>query len=79
MRRIRRGEGEYEGSEDELTRPREDWLSAIPLAAMTSLLLIYPGAARKVIKRTVDNYALPGEAAERIRKLPLSDLEACFD
>ncbi len=64
------GKGAYRDSEDELTRPREDGLSVIPAAAVTLQLLCFPSLARRMIRRTVDNYSLNSAAAERIRALP---------
>lgn len=70
IRQIRRGEGVYYNSQDELTRPREDWLSAIPAAWITARLLARPAVAKKIVDKTVNNYSLPEEAADRIRDLP---------
>ncbi len=73
-----RGKGMYEGSEDELTRPREDALSLVPATAVTALLTAYPGAARWLIRRTVANYSLPGSAANAIQQISQEDLKRCF-
>lgn len=70
IRKIRRGDGVYYNSQDELTRPREDWLSAIPAAWITARLLARPAAAKRIVQKTVDNYSLPEAAADRIRDLP---------
>ena len=70
MREIRRHEGVFSGAQDELTRPREDWLSAIPAAWLVARLLVRPAVARDIVRQTVDNYSLPEAAADRIRALP---------
>lgn len=63
------GRGLYASSEDELTRPGSDWISVIPYLAVTSLLLIRPQAAQSLVSRTVENYSLHQDAADRIRRL----------
>jgi predicted ATP-grasp superfamily ATP-dependent carboligase len=70
IRQIHRGEGVYYNSQDELTRPCEDWLSAIPAGWITARLLARPSVARKIVEKTVNNYSLPEAAADRIRDLP---------
>jgi predicted ATP-grasp superfamily ATP-dependent carboligase len=60
----------YDSSQDEITRPREDPLSLIPAAYLTLRLLLNPAAARHIVARTVDNYALSEAAVQAIRKLP---------
>lgn len=75
MRRMRRGEGVFRDSQDELTRPREDWLSAIPAAWITGRLLAWPAAANTIVDTTVDNYSLPEAAADRIRDLTVTPLK----
>jgi hypothetical protein len=67
--RSLRRRGWYEDSQDELTRPRDDWLSLIPYLGVTSVLLARPGAARGLIRRTVENYSLHPSAVEKIRTL----------
>lgn len=62
--------GYYHQSADELTRPWQDWLSIFPALGMTLQLLAWPQSAQRVISRTVENYALAEQAAERIRCLP---------
>ena len=76
-RQWRRG-GFYAGSEDELTRPREDWMSLVPAAAVTALLLALPRAANWLVNRTVANYSLSSDAADRIYQLTDAELESCF-
>jgi predicted ATP-grasp superfamily ATP-dependent carboligase len=78
IRRQWRGVGLYGTSHDELTRPRQDWLSTIPYAWVASRLLARPASAHSVVGRTVKNYALTTEAAQRIRNLPQERLEECF-
>ncbi len=62
--------GYYHRSQDELTRPREDWLSIFPALGITLQLLAWPPAAQWVVRRTVENYGLAQQAVEQIRRLP---------
>jgi hypothetical protein len=64
------GQGVYRGSQDELTRPREDPPSLVPAAAVALQLLAAPGSARRLVGRAVDRYALNEAAARAIRALP---------
>ncbi len=64
------GRGIYENSEDELTRPREDRLSRLPRFWIAAQLLAWPGVAKKIVAKTVENYALPERAIAEIRSLP---------
>ena len=66
-----RGRGIYENSEDDLTRPQEDPLSRLPRFWVTTQLLAWPGVARKIVAKTVENYSLPESAIAEIRSLPL--------
>jgi hypothetical protein len=68
------GRGAYRDSQDELTRPHEDFLSIIPATAVTLPLVCFPGLARHMIRGTVANYSLNSEAARRIRALPKETL-----
>ena len=61
----------YRDAQNELTRPRQDWMSLIPSSAVTLLLLARPQAAQWLVSRTVNNYSLTGPAAAIIRSLPL--------
>lgn len=63
------GRGLYAESHETLARPREDWLSGIPAAAVTGLLLARPQAAQWLVDRTVDNYALSEPSARAIRDM----------
>lgn len=74
--RASRRQGIYEGSEDELTRVTEDWLSLLPYLGVTSLLLARPKAAQWLVNKTVENYSLHLSAARRIRNL--SDIDIQF-
>lgn len=78
MRRQWRGEGLYGHSHDELTRPRDDWMSVLPYAWVAGRLLARPAAAHAIVGRTVKNYALTNDAAKRIRDLPQETLAACL-
>jgi predicted ATP-grasp superfamily ATP-dependent carboligase len=62
--------GLYAGSEEELTRLREDPLSWFPAAVLTGQLLFNPGSAGRLIQRMVDNYALSEAAVRTIGQLP---------
>lgn len=64
------GRGIYENSEDELTRPREDRLSRLPRFWIAVQLLAWPGLAKRIVAKTVENYALPERAIAEIRSLP---------
>lgn len=66
-----RGIGLYQDSQDEMTRPREDPLSLIPAVWVALRLLARPAAAQKLVGKTVANYSLSVEAAQRIRGLPV--------
>jgi hypothetical protein len=70
--------GLYKNSRDELTRPKDDLLSAVAFSWIAARLLIRPSSVRSMVRRTVANYALTAEAAQRIRELPLEKLEACL-
>lgn len=59
----------YAGGQDELTRPREDWLSLAPAVAMAVQLLVFPRLARWVVSRTVANYALDAGTVDKIRAM----------
>jgi predicted ATP-grasp superfamily ATP-dependent carboligase len=75
MREIRQciaGRGIYEESDEELMRPRDDTLSRLPRAWITLQLLAYPAIARRIVGKTIANYALPEAATDAIKKLPLS-------
>lgn len=69
--------GIYENGENGIMRLREDWLSVIPTAAVASLLLCVPSAAQRLVAKTVENYSLPGNAAQEIRELPWESLVEC--
>jgi hypothetical protein len=66
--------GIYDGSEEELTRIREDRWSAIPYGWVAARLLARPAAAQKMVSKTVSNYALTAEAADRIRSISTEEL-----
>jgi predicted ATP-grasp superfamily ATP-dependent carboligase len=69
----------YEQSFDEVTCPREDWLSVIPYAWVAARLLLRPASGATIIQKTVENYALSHNTAEQISKIPLDQLTACLD
>ena len=71
-----RGKGIYENSREEMTREAEDPLSLLPYLWIAGQLLLSPARAEKIVRATVENYALTAEAAQRIRDMPLDDLVA---
>jgi predicted ATP-grasp superfamily ATP-dependent carboligase len=71
------GRPPYDFSEDELTRPWEDWLSLIPALYLATRLVSMPSAARPIVARTVRNYSLSEGGVEAIRRLPCDLLEPC--
>lgn len=75
LRDYRAGRGLYENSEDELTRTHEDQLSRLPRFWIVAQLLTYPRIARRIVAKTIENYALPEAATEAIKKLPLDLLD----
>ncbi len=71
LRQLMKGGELYQNGEDELTRPREDRLSALPFAWTTLQLLARPGIAKRIVAKTVGGYSLPQAAVEQIKALPL--------
>ncbi|WP_164100712.1 ATP-binding protein [Candidatus Laterigemmans baculatus] len=63
------GRGLYANSQETLARPTDDWMSEIPAAAVTGLLLARPQAAHWLVHRTVENYALTEPSARAIRAM----------
>lgn len=81
LREIREhahGRGLYENGEEEITRPREDPLSRLPKIWVTAQLLAWPGIARRIVAKTVENYSLPERATAAIKALPLDLLDREF-
>lgn len=79
IREIRQcigGRGLYEKSEDELIRTWEDPRSRLPRFWTILQLLTYPKIARRIVTKTIANYALPESATEAIKKLPLNLLDS---
>jgi predicted ATP-grasp superfamily ATP-dependent carboligase len=68
--RAWRRRGVYHGSEDELTRPRDDYLSAVPAVAVALELLADPRRASRLIQGAVNHYALSLHTARAIDELP---------
>jgi hypothetical protein len=75
IRQCAAGRGLYENSQDELIRPNEDPMSRLPRFWIILQLLVYPGIARRIVRKTIANYALPEAATETIKRLPLDLLE----
>lgn len=67
--RILRGSGPYHDAENEMTRLAEDWASVIPAGATLVELLLRPQRAHHLVRKTVDNYALPESAALAIDRM----------
>ncbi|MCS6851282.1 MAG: hypothetical protein NZ700_08960 [Gemmataceae bacterium] len=69
--------GLYADSQDELTRPWDDWPSAIPAGAVVLALLAAPRwAGRRLVADTVASYALTEAAARIIQQTPCEELLA---
>jgi predicted ATP-grasp superfamily ATP-dependent carboligase len=75
MRDCGAGRGLYANSEDELIRPADDRLARLPKFWITLQLLAYPAIARRIVSKTIENYALPEAAIVKIKALPLDLLE----
>jgi predicted ATP-grasp superfamily ATP-dependent carboligase len=78
IRECAKGQGLYENSEDDLTRPQDDALSRLPRLWIMAQLLAWPPLARRIVASTVENYSLPESAIEKIKALPLDLLEGEF-
>jgi predicted ATP-grasp superfamily ATP-dependent carboligase len=63
--------GLYAGSQDEITRPRDDLPSLLPALWITGRLLANPRQADRLINATVENYALTETAVRLIKRLPM--------
>jgi hypothetical protein len=74
-----RGHGIYEHSDEEMTLPGSDLWSIVPYAWVVGRLLARPSVANEIVQKTVANYSLSTEAAERIRAIPLEQLNDCLD
>jgi hypothetical protein len=72
---YRTGSGLYAGGEEEITRLREDPQSRLPRSWITLQLLAWPGLARRIVAKTVENYSLPEHATEAVKSLPLNLLD----
>lgn len=62
--------GLYHASQDELTRPRDDYLSVVPLLWIGLQLLAIPRRSEAIVAKTVEDYALPESAVELVHQLP---------
>jgi predicted ATP-grasp superfamily ATP-dependent carboligase len=71
LRRIRSREEPYTNGEDELTRPNDDRLSALPFVYTTGQLLAWPRIAKRIVAKTVGGYSLPEAVTEQLKALPL--------
>jgi len=75
LRQFRLSRGLYENSQDELTRPGVDPFSRLPLIWIAAQLLAWPPIARRIVAKTVKNYAMPESAIDSIQALPLDLLD----
>ena len=67
---ARRKRGLYEDSEDDMTRPAEDLLSALPYLWISLQLLAAPGLlSKRIVAKTIEDYSLPASAVEGIVNL----------
>jgi predicted ATP-grasp superfamily ATP-dependent carboligase len=66
-RRLLAGAGSYANSSEELTPVRVDWLSAVPLTLMISILLIRPRWAR-ALPRRFGAHVLSARSVQRIER-----------
>jgi predicted ATP-grasp superfamily ATP-dependent carboligase len=71
MARSWRRRDVYADSQDELTRPRDDWWSVVPAKFISTQLLASPAAARRIVRKTVEGYSLPESAVRTMRELPI--------
>lgn len=69
------GEGVFENSEEELVRVGDDPFSRLPRFWTILQLLVYPRIARRIVSKTIANYALPEAMTEAIRNLPADLVE----
>src|SRR4051794_5833950 len=78
IRAVASGSGLYENSEEELMRTRDDPLSRLPRFWIIAQLFAYPKIARRIVAKTIRNYALPEVATKAIKELPLSVVEGAL-
>ncbi len=69
LQEIRRREGPFADSQDELTRRAEDWPSCLPAAKVAAQLFINPRSAHSLFTGTVENYSIPESAIRQVRDL----------
>jgi predicted ATP-grasp superfamily ATP-dependent carboligase len=70
--------GIYRDSQDELTRPGDDVLSVVPLWWVSLQLFAWPGLAKHIVAKTVENYSLPETATEVIKAIPLDRFDDLY-
>lgn len=75
---LLRGQGIYHAGENETTRVREDCLSIVPACAVVTQLLVQPKLADRIVRGTIENYALPEAGVQRIEQLPKELAEDYF-
>lgn len=75
---LLRGHGIYQGCENETTRAADDLLSVIPAGAVVAQLLVQPKSANRIVRSTIENYALPEAGVRRIEGLSKDFAEKCF-
>ncbi|MEM6776365.1 MAG: hypothetical protein AAF670_01840 [Planctomycetota bacterium] len=65
------GRGLYRDSEDELTRPREDLWSVLPVFWILAQLFWSPQkSSQRIVRATVENYSVPESAVRRLKAVP---------
>jgi hypothetical protein len=77
LRRFASRDELYFNGQDELTRPRDDRMSALPFIWTTLQLLAWPGVAKHIVAKTVGGYSLPESVTEQIKALPADCLGQC--
>ena len=78
IKSFRSGKGLYANAQDELTRPKDDRLSRLPLVWVSTQLLAWPRLAKNIVATTIENYSLPESATERVRALRVEDFDGVF-
>jgi hypothetical protein len=70
--RLARGRKPYDGSQEEMTPVRTDWLSAMPLGLTAGLLLARPSAASKLAHGGFGAHLLSRESIRKIESKEFS-------
>ncbi|MGI9455841.1 MAG: hypothetical protein ACR2NU_04725, partial [Aeoliella sp.] len=70
--------GMYAGSQDELTRLGDDYLSVLPLWWIALQLIASPGRAKKIVAKTIEDYSLPESSTKAIDTLDVEPFRKLF-